>query len=100
MPASPPLSIGRCPARSRSFLLEGPDGTPAGDPPGECLHSGVGMAANKKRDRQDQPIRVSTLSGEPRGTGPPSGRRRLQDDGIPSGFEPLASGIPLHCPWW
>jgi hypothetical protein len=39
-------------ALSRSFLL-GPDG-PAGAPPGQRLRSGGYMAANGKRDNQDQ----------------------------------------------
>jgi len=45
--ASPPPSIGRCSALSRSFLL-GPDG-PAGAPPGHRLRSGAYMAANEKQ---------------------------------------------------
>jgi len=62
-PASP--SIGRCSAASRSFL-RGPNG-PAGAPPGHRLRSGVYMAASRKRDQTKiSPIRVSTLSGEPR----------------------------------
>lgn len=40
---------------------------PAGAPPGQTLRSGAYMAPNKKRDQSKiSPIRVSTLSGEPR----------------------------------
>jgi hypothetical protein len=40
---------------------------PAGAPPGQTLRSGAYIAANKKRDQNKiSPIRVSTLSGEPR----------------------------------
>src|SRR5215471_10963157 len=64
-PRPAPPSIGRCSAASRSFL-RGPNG-PAGAPPGHRLRSGVYMAASRKRDQTKiSPIRVSTLSGEPR----------------------------------
>ena len=65
VPRPAPPSIGRCSAASRSFL-RGPDG-PAGAPPGHNLRSGAYMAASRKRDTNKiSPIRVSTLSGEPR----------------------------------
>jgi hypothetical protein len=64
-PASPPLSIGRCSAVSRSFLL-GPDG-PAGPPPGHRLRSGGYMAATRSGTKgKISRLDVSTLSGEPR----------------------------------
>ena len=64
-PHPAPSSIGRCSAASRSFL-RGPDG-PAGTPPGHSLRSGAYMAASRKRDHNKiSPIKVSTLSGEPR----------------------------------
>jgi hypothetical protein len=64
-PRPAPPSIGRCSAASRSFL-RGPDG-PAGAPPGHRLRSGAYMAASRKQDpTKISPIRVSTLSGEPR----------------------------------
>src|ERR1700730_6183438 len=45
-----------------------PDGSLLrGAPPGHCLRSGAYIAAIKKRDQNKiSPIRVSTLSGEPR----------------------------------
>ena len=60
----PPASIGRCSAKSRSFLL-GPDG-PAGPPPGHRPRSGASIGQGEDGESKIRFNRVSTLSGEPR----------------------------------
>jgi putative transposase len=72
-PASPQPMIGRCSARSRSFLL-GPSG-PAGAPPGQGPRSGSYRAAKKKRGpARSLKSECPRLQGNP-GDCPPRMRR-------------------------
>jgi hypothetical protein len=61
-------SAGARPRQDRSSSGLPPRGAPAGAPPGQALRSGVTWQPRTSADKQDQlKVKVSTLSGEPRG---------------------------------